>query len=358
MAHNLTIRADGTAEMFSLRESPWHKLGRVLPEEITDGKVLEMAGLNWAVEEVPVGTVDQVAIPGGDTMTTATVIPGWKALRRNDTGAVLGVVGKHFRTYQNQELVDLMRRIAGLGHIVWETAGSLGGGKTVWALARLPDLAWDVKGDANNAYMLLTNGHGNQRALTIMPTAIRVVCANTMRMATGGTAATKARILNMKEGDFSNGALATGYGLHHDRGLDDAVRQVVAAYRRLTEAQEATAALGNRLADAKVNQADADAYWEMTFRLAVPAGLDEKAKVRAMRKRDGTLGKLREIMAGPTCQVAGTAGTWYAAAQAALELIDHHPGKNSTAGGRFGWANWGDGAALKADAWAYALAAV
>jgi len=360
MAHNLTIRADGKAEFFSLRQSAWHGLGNILPDEITDGRVLEAAGLNWNVQEVPVGTVETTPLPGGDSMTAAVAIPGYKALRRSDNALALGIVGQAYRTFQNQEMVDLMRAVAGIGHIVWETAGSLNGGRTVWALARLPDLAINVKGDPSNAYMLASNGHGNQRPLVLMPTLTRVVCANTMRAAMGTTKDQAARAANGEKLDTTDAALCKGYSINHTVTLDKQVSQVSQAYHAMTAQAKATEALCIRLADVRAHDADVRAYWDMVLRLAVPAGLDEKARVVAMRRQERTLAAMDAILAGPTSQEPGTVGTWYNAYQAVVEYVDHRPDRaqdgRSNAASRLTGATWGEGATIKADAWRLALA--
>ena len=185
MAHELTIRSNGNAEMFSLRANPWHGLGTVIQRELNDSEVRQTAGIDWEVEEAPVmqAITKPSPLDATDTITDHQQVAGYKILRRSDTKAPLAVVSQGYRSFTNQELVDLMRRIAGQTPVVWETAGSLKGGQIVWALGRLPDLDLTINGDASQSYMLLHNGHGNGRALQIVPTTVRVVCANTARMA-------------------------------------------------------------------------------------------------------------------------------------------------------------------------------
>jgi hypothetical protein len=52
-------------EMYSVRETPWHGLGSVLPEYPKSvEEILTAAGLNWEVGEFPV----QVTLPSGKTL--------------------------------------------------------------------------------------------------------------------------------------------------------------------------------------------------------------------------------------------------------------------------------------------------
>ena len=54
---------------------------------------------------------------------------------RTDTRAVIGVVGKRYRVFQNREAFDFMDALVGDKLAMYETAGSLHGGRRVWMLA-------------------------------------------------------------------------------------------------------------------------------------------------------------------------------------------------------------------------------
>ena len=54
--------------MMYVREKPWHGLGTKVDEAPTSAEALELAGLNWNVEQTPVYTAD------------GTLIPNYKAL--------------------------------------------------------------------------------------------------------------------------------------------------------------------------------------------------------------------------------------------------------------------------------------
>ena len=57
---------------------------------------------------------------------------------RTDTKAVLGVVGRRYRVFQNHEAFDFMDGLVGDKLAMYETAGSLHGGKRVWMMASIP----------------------------------------------------------------------------------------------------------------------------------------------------------------------------------------------------------------------------
>jgi phage/plasmid-like protein (TIGR03299 family) len=149
----------------------WHGLGTVVERAQTSREALQHAGLDWKVERRALVTVDGAAVP----RRVATV--------RQDTGAVLGVVGSQYHPLQNQEALEWMDAIAGEGLAHWHTAGSLHGGREVFMLAKLPKTIEVSNQDVLEQYVLIVNGHAGTRCLTLFPTSVRVVCWNTLRLA-------------------------------------------------------------------------------------------------------------------------------------------------------------------------------
>lgn len=332
MAHNLNIQSNGVASFVSLRQSAWHGLGTVVQTEMNDADLMRHAGIDWPVTEQPIYAGTSVAI-GAETMTTYEAVAGHKLLRRGASN--IAVVGEDYRVFQNAELVALMRRIGGPS-LVWETAGCLGKiGSTVWGLARMPDLSFALGNDAQDMFMLISNGHGNARALTIMPTLVRVVCQNTMRAADGTKAKQQERLDNADRRDFSVPALSSGYAIMHTASLDAAVADVTAAYQSCIANRDATKVAFDMLAKKACDAADARAYWETVF--AETAAADESDRSRAMRvERDGNRrAALATIWNSPTTNTDAARDTYFGAYQAAVEYIDHVAPARSTAGRAF-----------------------
>jgi len=353
MAHELSMRKDGTAEMFSLRESPWHKLGKVLAAEITDDQVLEEAGLNWEVQREEVFAANNHEGADGAFQP----IEGFKVLKRSDNGYPLSIVSDRYRVFQNHEMVKAMRLIAKDLHVTWETAGALRGGQIVWTMGYMPDLVYNVKKDAIKTYMLITNGHGNAKSLMLTPTTVRVVCVNTLRMATdtrvGAEAARQKRAVDQ---DYSDVALSEGFSIRHNGSLDALLAGVVGAYSNIVKDAKATQEVSEAMAETKMAREDSQAYWRAVFGLEAPVGLDEAEKVKAMRRDAKIITKLDQIMASPTCAAPDIKDTLWAALQACTEYVDHHDVSDATgAARRFQTANFGTGLALKQKAWDEAL---
>ena len=56
-------------------------------------------------------------------------------LARNDTGAALSVVSSDYQVVQPKEILEFYRALVEERHYTLENAGSLDGGRKVWALA-------------------------------------------------------------------------------------------------------------------------------------------------------------------------------------------------------------------------------
>jgi phage/plasmid-like protein (TIGR03299 family) len=63
------------------------------------------------------------------------------------------------------------------------TAGSLKGGKMVWAMAQIKDSFTLFGGDKVEGYLLFSNPHEFGRSIDVRFTPVRVVCNNTLTMA-------------------------------------------------------------------------------------------------------------------------------------------------------------------------------
>lgn len=176
MAHEITSK-DG---LVLVGQPAWHGLGVVLPEGNLDPQeARRLAGLDWIVREAPLLAMDPVPDqdPSSSTVRYRSVATH-KAIVREDTGDVLGVVGADFHPVQNGELFELLQA---LGRPV-ETAGSIRGGRVVFGLLRQGTFTLGAT-DKVHKFLLASNGHDGSCALRFTPTDVRVVCRNTLARA-------------------------------------------------------------------------------------------------------------------------------------------------------------------------------
>ena len=166
--------------MFSANVPAWHQLGVVTKGALTSAEAIEKAGLDWTVSLNPifVGGIDA----GGEVYEKE--VPNFFATMRDTDNSVLGVVGNRYTPIQNIECFDFMDTVVDDSDAMYETAGSLHNGRIVWMLLNL-NKSVQVDEDVTHNYLLLTNSHDGSSSLKGLTTPIRVVCANTLRMALG-----------------------------------------------------------------------------------------------------------------------------------------------------------------------------
>lgn len=166
--------------MFSVREVPWHGQGVILEEPPRNiQEALQVSGLDWEVEKTGL----YVVANGYNVITGSSYskVDDYYAIRRTDSGMVLGVVGDRYEPLQNIEAFQFLDNLIG-SEMHFETAGSINMGRKVWVLANLPDHI-EVGGDLVNCYILISNGHDGKNAVQVLITPIRVVCQNTLSLA-------------------------------------------------------------------------------------------------------------------------------------------------------------------------------
>lgn len=181
---------------FSVRQPMWHGKGNILaeyPRNWAEARVA--AGLEWEPIEVPDYGYKGITETGEPAYTPETAIAGdffadpeRKRIIRNDTGATLNVANSTYPLITHKDMGDVVDAVLDTEHVRYETAGSIQGGKGVWALALL-DEPVTLKGtlaEDNSVtlpYLALLNRHDGSGAFSLTTTAVRVVCANTWKAA-------------------------------------------------------------------------------------------------------------------------------------------------------------------------------
>jgi len=154
--------------MFYVREVPWHGLGEKVDEAITSGEAIIRAGLDWTVDQRPIYDA------------FGKEIPKYKANTRSTDNSILGIVTDKYQVVQNSEAFEFTDNLLE-EEVVYDTAGSLRNGKTVWLLAKMPEQK--ILDDVFDPYLCFTNTHDGTGSVKVFFTPIRVVCNNTLNLA-------------------------------------------------------------------------------------------------------------------------------------------------------------------------------
>ena len=182
MSHNIET-SEFEAAFASRKDPAWHQLGTVFEEDVTTDEMLRLAHLNdWNIHLRP---VEVAGIP-----SDRFAIPTFATVRTNPFDGdfdVLGTVGQRYNPFQNEELLSFGdNMLHGGGR--WETAGSVKGGRQVFASLALPNsIVLDPNGanDKVESYLLLHTSHDGSISIMAGITPVRVVCQNTLNFALG-----------------------------------------------------------------------------------------------------------------------------------------------------------------------------
>ena len=281
MAHELELKHNGRIEAAFSLSPAWHGLGTVLDHVPTSREMITAAGLDWRVELQDLKTESGIAVPGH----FATV--------RTDCNKILGVVGNRYTPVQNRDAFDFLDSLTSSGEMRYESAGALRGGGTVWALARLPSVDTIAEGDNSLRYVLFSTSHDGSGSIHAIPTSVRVVCANTLRIATAGAV-----------------------GIRHTSNVKDRLaeaRLLLSQYDRQFDLYRDKAQL---LAQRKISPEDAKAFILELFP-------EVKEEGRAKTIREETVQRIRDSWRNVRNNFSAIRGTWWQALNAVTEVIDH-----------------------------------
>jgi phage/plasmid-like protein (TIGR03299 family) len=179
-------------------EEPWHGKGKKLNGLVGRSEMMVVAGLDWTVKKEPAEFAG-VSLAGQGF---------WYVVRQSDK-AVLGAVGDQYRCIQNVELFNFLDAVTEKEAAVYETAGSLKGGRICFATASLGNEYYVAKDDPIKPFVVTALGHDGSLQFSAFSSTIRPVCWNTLSAA-----------LTEASGDFGAGVVK----IPHRRGAEQAIK--------------------------------------------------------------------------------------------------------------------------------------
>jgi phage/plasmid-like protein (TIGR03299 family) len=276
----------------------WHGLGTLLDNPPTAEAAIKAAGLDWEVKLVDLQTAD-------DKQTVTQ-----KAVRRSSDSSVLGVVGPDFEPLQNKDAFGWFDPFISSKGAMFESAGSLREGRRVWILAKLNrDPMFVLPGDEVEKYLLLAHGHDGSLSVHAGFTPIRVVCANTLRMAAEHG---DSKLLRIK----------------HTKNVRETLQEVQAIIDLADARFEATAEQYRVLARRRIDQAGLRKYVDVVWRMPKAVGpAEQEEKVEPVAERIHK--KVTELFeVGRGAELRGVRGTWWGAYNAVNEFLAHERGND------------------------------
>ena len=281
------------ASFVSARLDAWHLMGTVLDHCFTAEEALEHAHLrNWNVRKEALLTATGLHLTGQYGLVRDNpythepeVIPNGKA------------VGRIYTPIQNEDHIGFMNALVDQSGAIFETAGSLHGGRDVFVTMKLPECMLIGGVDAVAIYIAALNNHSGDNAYRLLTTPTRIVCANTQAAAIRGAK----RIFK--------------------------IRHTVNASQHVQEAREALGLSWKYLdgfqaeADMLIDQAYTDAEFDALVTGLLPK-VDESSSARALTWNTTAKDALmRSFVESPTNE--NIRGTKWCAYQAVTEWTDH-----------------------------------
>jgi phage/plasmid-like protein (TIGR03299 family) len=173
-----------------VRTPAWHGNGNVVSEWPGSWEAARvLAGIEWDVYSAQLElSTRTVTRPNGDVDVLDTAdLDGWQAIVRNDTDEALAITKDTYALVTNQAFGDIIEFVlADEPGLKFDAVTSLKGGRSVTATMLL-DEPITVPGDPSpiQPFINFSNNHDGLGGLKIGPGAIRIVCANTQRLAEG-----------------------------------------------------------------------------------------------------------------------------------------------------------------------------
>jgi len=309
---------------------PWHGEGVEIGPDLTPYEMMVAAGLDWSVSKRPTWTSHQPIEQyekdsDGNIELELLENPNHFATVRDSDNSILSHCGTGYKPVQNERIFDFFANFCKEAKLTMETAGSLRGGKDVWALAKLQHDFELPGGDEMKGYLLFRQPHEAGKALVIRDTEVRVVCNNTLQLALGTSAVGQFRMTHLTE--FTDNIAAKAAETLGLLKVSNAMFKEQAEF----------------LASKKANH---KTVLEYITRIHQPALFKEHQQQLRLKEQGKTVGEilplrdqfnktseltLRALEEAPGATLKSAQGTWWGALNAMTFIEDHQRGGENKA---------------------------
>lgn len=311
MAHELELDpVTGKIPLFYYGTLPWHSLGYTVADNrpATAAEAIMIANQGWTVEKYPsyVKIGERfVRVPGSyDVVRQDTLnLPDGRdpvVLTTNGRG-----VGEQYVPLQNIEAFGFFDNLVGAGKAIYHTVGTLRQGDRIWILAKLPQ-GLSIGGVDNiDPYILLTNSHDGSSSIQIMLTLVRVVCANTLRMALSD---------NFRE-----------VKIRHTESAKDKLAKAGELLGVVTKEVKEAELVFKSMAAKQLNTVSVKSYFNLVYPTPQPNGETGEITARVLKNHDARMDILMSIFEkGSGADLPTTHGTLFGAFNTVTDYVDHY----------------------------------
>lgn len=313
MAHGLEI-IDGVASMF------YNAATERLPWWWRDGLVgvkFDQAPSSVAVALGAMRADFRVSTAPLQVADSDVIVLDHVAVIRNDTGKVLGVVGRKYVPSQQHELFSQFTPFIEENLAELSSGGVLDNGARVWMQMRVIGGEEEVApGDTVKTYLHLSNSHDGKSSHKIGMTDTAIVCNNTLHMA--------------------NSQIGV-YGVRHSSQAKNKIASHIEALRKELSLFKERIQLYKTLTTKKATDQRVEAYFAKLFKaepIEIPIHHEpQQVELPVERERERVLVKVQDLYHGQMQgfdTVEARRGTWWGAFNAATEFEQQHRGHNTS----------------------------
>jgi phage/plasmid-like protein (TIGR03299 family) len=314
------------------RNDIWHKMGQEMQEGQSIETWAEKAGLGFEAVKVPaIAALDGTRFDHIDASKRFLRVPDRSFLVRSDNGYVLGYVSgeaeaQGYQTVQPRSVLDWFQRYISVDpRFALDVAGSLDGGRRIWATAIYRD-AIEVAGEKHLARVFMSTTYDASGATINQATMTRGVCQNTVNII---HADTRAQIKTRHSTRFD--AAKVGRELSQ-------LAQGFANYK----------AIGDAMAQVEMSAEQVSRFFKECLEIPFDAKPDDISSRKMNQFKDLSRAYKTSVTEG------AAAATPWAALQAVTRYVDHdrsvQTGDMTESVARFRSAQFGSGDALKGKA--------
>lgn len=298
------------------KQSAWHGLGQIVEDDLTAVEACEKSGIDWEVQGMPTywknpvtGEFHEINSHRANVRTIETP--------EGNVHKFLGMVGSGYEICQNRELAEFCDALSQTGEVVTETCGTLRDGKNVWFLCKAD--SYDFGGDVSHSYLLASNSHDGTRSIQLVPTDIRVVCANTLQAVIG---------------DFeSNNVKRAAISIRHIGDVSEKLVEARNALREYNEIKERNREWYYKMSQTKFDEDRAEdffiAQYATSFQAYHKEAATEKVQERRFQRQMIACQKFKERLNREANQFGGISAWLALNAWTGYVQHDHNPPKNA-----------------------------
>lgn len=319
--HNITTRDN----VFTVRKPAWHGLAKVLPDYPTKEEAKEIAH-PWEPEAEPLYRIVTVQEHYGDPLgddcdlssdectnedhyrskKKVQRVDEFDLVVRSDDGYALGVKPQSRSLVTNEEMYDIGEAImlGEGGRVLYETGGSISGGKKVWLLLRFeePFKIGGRDGTDTIANFALQNSNDGTAAFRGQGTNVTIVCDNTSLMA-----------------DMDATAKGTEFAFSHTKNIADRIEEAKAALTGWKDSVEVYQRLAEHLIDMPITKQQRTLFIHEFIPL--PPGDHSLVSARVRQNVVDARSKMIDLFDSPTQETIKD--TAWGLVQGAIEYSQH-----------------------------------